>query len=529
MQVYHKYYNNDSKNGFLKLFGITIVQNNKKKNQKINFVFMRAILTKAVTSIIFLYIISITGMIYGQEDVLKSDWAKRQAVQLDTSGYVSYIYGGAIDYNLMIAASKGYTTEIKRLIEQGADINAATTEGATPLIFAVSNRQLEAVKTLLTYNPILDKVTTNYETPLLIAVRNNTFDIAEALIRAGADVDFPDKHGATPLHHASLYGYLNFVDLLLYYDAAVDEKSDDGTTPLLASIWAGNTDVADMLLQNGADPSERDNDGYTPFLMASLYGDTLMMDLLYKKGVDIYATNKVNHNALTLTILSGQKAATEFLLKVGNNWTNSGKDIVNPYSVASKYRRRDVIDLLKKNKIPGQVMYGIDQMAITVSARSSIKDFYSGLSFSFKEPFINAGFITGCDLKLWYTRVLIKDSENFYSQYFDKGAMAYAGIFKDFELTNFSDRFNYSLSTSLLAGYTFGNNLKGTLIAPENKVKIIPSLALKMTNLNLTFNLNLEYIKSEYYHNGPLWFRVGCTYNYFFDNVRMKPKVIKWN
>jgi ankyrin repeat protein len=489
---------------------------------------MRSIIIKLLRSIVFLSIFSTTGPILGQEDTLKSDWGKRPAVLLDTSEYISYEYPGAINYNIMIAASKGYSTEIKRLIQQGADINAATYEGATPLIFAVSNNQIGSVRTLLTYNPILDKVTSNYETPLLIAVKNNNFEIAEALIREGADIDFPDRHGATPLHLASLYGYLNFVDMLLYYDASADEKADDGTTPLLASIWAGNTDIADLLLQNGADPSESDNDGYTPFLMASMYGDTLIMNQLYKKGVDIYATNKAYHNALTLSILNNQKEASELLLKLGNRWTTSGNDVVNPYSVASKYRRKEVIKLLRKNNVPGQLKYGIDQASITVSGRSSLKDFYSGFSFSFKEPFLNAGIIAGCDMKLWYTRVMIKSSENVYYQYFDKGAMAYAGLFKDFELTDFTDRFNYSFSTSFLAAYTFGNKLKGSLIAPDNKFKIIPSAALKMTKMNLSFNIALEYLRTEYYHNGSLWFRVGCSYNYFFDNVRMKPKVIKW-
>ena len=33
----------------------------------------------------------------------------------------------------MVAASKGYDQEIERLISKGADINAETEEGATPL------------------------------------------------------------------------------------------------------------------------------------------------------------------------------------------------------------------------------------------------------------------------------------------------------------------------------------------------------------------------------------------------------------
>jgi len=38
----------------------------------------------------------------------------------------------------MIAASKGYTLEIMRLISNGAEIFSETDQGATPLVFAVS-------------------------------------------------------------------------------------------------------------------------------------------------------------------------------------------------------------------------------------------------------------------------------------------------------------------------------------------------------------------------------------------------------
>jgi ankyrin repeat protein len=454
---------------------------------------------------------------------------RSQDVEIDTSDYFPYSFDQALDYNLMIAASKGYSSEIIRLISKGADINAETEEGATPLIFAVTYNRILSVITLLAYKPQLDITTKNHETPLLIAVKSGYFDVSEMLIREGADIDKSDWHDATPLHHAALNGFLDIVDMLIYYNASLDLKSVEGTTPLLAAIWAGNTDVADLLIQNGANLEISDYDGFTPFLLASFYGDTLMMNILYKKGADIYAINKAKHNALTLTILAGNTYATEFLLKIGKNWAAPGNDALNPYTVAAKYQRKEIITLLKNNKVPGQLKYEIDQFAVTASTRFFIHDIYNGFSLSFKEPYLNGGFTIGCDMKIWYTRVLMKKSENLYYQYMDKGALAYAGVFKDFPLTDYTNRFNYSFSTSLLAGYSFGNKLKGTLITAENKFKVIPSASFKMTKLNLSFSLGLEYVKTEFYHNGPVWLRAGISYNYFFDNVRTKIKPIKWD
>lgn len=449
--------------------------------------------------------------------------------RIDTSDYFPYIYEESLDYNLMIAASRGYPSEIKRLISKGADLNSKTNEGATPLIFAVSNNRLLSVETLLTYDPLLNTYTSSNETALLIAVKNMNFDITEKLIRAGADLELSDRHRATPLHHAALNGYLEIVDLLIYYNASLNSRSVEGTTPLLAAIWAGNTDVADLLIQNGADKELSDNDGFTPFLLASFYGDTLMMDILYKKSADIYTVNNDKYNALTLTILTGNIYATEFLLKIGDKWGNTGIDALNPYSVASKYQRKEVINLLKSNNVPGQLKREIDQVAISASSRFTVHDIYTGFNLSFKEPYLDLGFTFGCDTKLWFTKVLIKDGENMFYQYMDKGSVAYAGVFKDFALTGYFNRFNYAFSTSLLAGYSFGNKFKGTLIAPDNKLKVIPAVSFKMTKLNLSFQLGVEYVKTEFYHVGPVWVRAGISYNYFFDNVRTKIKPIKWN
>jgi len=493
----------------------------KKKNQKITFASMLSISVRFIRILFVFSILCLSGRLFSQStEVTREDY--------DTTSYIPFFFEDALEYNLMIAASKGYTLGINRLILKGADIYSETEEGLTPLIFAVSNNQTIAAKMLIDYGSDVNKMTSAFETPLLIAVKNQNEEIAEALIRAGADIDFSDRYDATPLHYASIYGYFQLVDLLLYYEASIDNKTVEGTTPLIASIWAGYADVANLLIQNGANLEARDNEGFTPFLLAAFYGDTLMMDLLFKNGVDIYATNKSNHNALTLSILAGQSNVTIFLLKIGDKWTNSGRDAVDPYSVASKYRRKDIISILEKNNVPGKLKKEIDQVAITVSSRVSLHDLYTGVSLAFKEPYLDFGIIAGYDMKLWYTRVLVKNSENVYYQYMDKGSVAYAGLFKNFALTDNTNKGNFEFSTSLSAGYAFGNKLKGTSITPDNKFMVIPAISFKWTKKYLSLSMGMEYMKTEYYHVGPVWLRVGCSYNYFFDNVRTTGKTIKW-
>jgi ankyrin repeat protein len=449
-------------------------------------------------------------------------------VYIDTTEYIPSFYKGALDYNLMVAASKGYVSEITRLINNGADIFAETDQGATPLIFAVSNNQTEAAKLLIDYGSDVNKVTSQTVTPLIIAVKNQNPEIAEALIREGADIDASDKYDATALHYASVYGYFQLVDLLLYYNASIDKKTVDGSTPLFASIWAGNADITDILIQNHANLETRDNEGFTAFLMAALNGDTLLMRLLFVKGADIYATNNSNHNALSLTIIANQKDATQFLLKIGDKWAALENNAINPYIIASKYRRKDILKILDTNKIPGKFKYEIDQVDITASTRFFTRDIYTGVSLSFREPYLNGGIILGMDTKLWYTRVLVKQSEHLFYQYMDKGSLFYAGVFKDFSLTDDPFRGNFGLSASLTAGYSFGNELKGTLMVPANKFRIIPAFSIVWTKKDLSFSLGADYLKSDFYHIGPIWLRFGASYNLYFDKVRTKGKTLKW-
>jgi ankyrin repeat protein len=480
-------------------------------------------------SIRFLFLVAIlftTGQAFGQWTFENSS-ADVNSI-LDTIDYFPPSYSDALNLNLMIAASKGYSSEIIRLIKKGADINAETAEGATPLIFAVMNNRPLAVITLLAYKPQLDKVTGNDETALLIAVKSGYLELAEALIREGANINNPDKFGATALHHASLSGYLELVDMLIYYDADLNPQTEQGTTPLLASIWAGFTDVSDLLIQSGAGIEVSDNDGYTPFLLASYYGDTLVMEILRKHGANTYATNKLNHNALSLAISSGDTAVAEYLLRKGSRWNEQGNKAVNLYSVAAKYRRTDMVNILKKYNMPGKLKREIDQVSFTLSSRFFLHDFYTSFSLSFKEPYSNAGLIFGCDTKLWYTRVLMKQSENMLYQYMDKATVAYAGIFKDFALTDHADSFNFLFSTSITAGYSFRNALKGTYYAPDQNIKIIPAAGFKISKMNLAYYAGLEYINTPFYKNGPVWIRLGVSYNHFFDNVRTKIKPLRW-
>ena len=457
-----------------------------------------------------------------------------QEQQGDTSELYSILAGPdaqtSLNYALLTASASGDTMKIWWLIRYGAEIDTRTSEKITPLFYAVANDKIEAAKMLLSNGSDPNATTVFLETPLLVAVKRNNVDMAELLIRDSADIKYADRNGATCLHYAALYGFFYVADMLLYYDADVSVKSFDGTTPLMAAVWSGTADIADLLLQNGAKTDEKDNDGFTPFLIAAQNGDTVMMDLLLKYGADMYAVNKFKYDALDLCIKVNAKDACQYLLRKGDKWASNDRKPVVHSSVAIIYRRSDIIPVLKEYKLYGESGsgWGFDEVSVTASIKNCIYDYYTGISASFKEPTYNFGFIAGIDFKPGYTRVLMKRDENIYYQYYDKGAIAYAGVFKDIPITDNQFGGNWYFTGSVSGGYSFGNKLKGTDINPGSKFRFMPAAGVKWTKGSFSFDSGLEYMNTDFYKIGPIWLRIGFSWSFFLNKSRAPAKVIKW-
>jgi len=469
-----------------------------------------------------------------------------QITASDTASYVPEYYHNALNYNLMIAASKGLYTEVERLILRGAEADAKTDEGVTPLIYAVTNKKLNAANMLLSYGADPNNKTTNGETPLILILKevvsleelaysavtasmvSNCLEIAESLLRYGADIDFQDNHGATALHYASIYGSFSFTDLLLYYRADIDRKAYDGTTPLMAAVWAGHANVADLLVQNGANMEARDNEGFTPFLIAAQNGDTLLLNYFRTKGVDIYETDPNRWDALSLAIKYNHREAAEMLMKAGINFKDPGRKVLNYYNIAAKYGRKELFETLEKNNFSDHYKPQINQIELSISSKLNIQDIYSGMTFLFREPRKKIGFVTGFDTKLWYTKVMMEESDLLYYQYMDKSSIVYGGIFKEILLKDNPLKSDVILTGTLSGGYFFGNKFKGTETSPASKFRIMPAVSLKLVKKDFAVFAGLEFMNTDFYRTWPVWCRVGLSYNFDLKQSRAPVKTIKW-
>ena len=163
------------------------------------------------------------------------------------------------------------------LLEAGADVNARTRSGLTPLhLVAQADRDYDgyrkwggsagraAAAALLDAGADVNARDADGETPLHKAVQqedDSAVFVVTLLLEAGADVNARTNDGQTPLHQAASLGSVAALAALLEAGAEVDARTNDGRTSLHQAREGGRPAAAVVLLEAGADPALRDQEG----------------------------------------------------------------------------------------------------------------------------------------------------------------------------------------------------------------------------------------------------------------------------
>src|ERR1017187_9969496 len=122
---------------------------------------------------------------------------------------------------------------LKVLLEGGADPNVRTSVDGRPMLLqAVMEKSQPAVELLLAHKADVNAAKSDGWTPLDEAAWNGLKDIAELLLKGGADVNARYKDGDTPLHLAVKAGQPEVAELLLANKADPNERDNFGLTPL---------------------------------------------------------------------------------------------------------------------------------------------------------------------------------------------------------------------------------------------------------------------------------------------------------
>jgi uncharacterized protein len=165
--------------------------------------------------------------------------------------------------SLLDTVASGDSSEALRLLSvKGTEVNAQGADGATAIMYAAANGDLELVR---------------------------------ALIKAGANVKLENQFGTSAITEAAIIGSAPIISALIKAGADPNFKTPNGETPLMDAARSGHVDAAKVLLDAGADVNAKETWGEQSAIMwAAALSQADMVKLLASRGANVNDHGKVN-------------------------------------------------------------------------------------------------------------------------------------------------------------------------------------------------------------------------------------------
>ena len=187
----------------------------------------------------------------------------------------------------------------------------------TALHYAVARGHVGTVKLLLAGGACADSVKTFRETPLHLATKAGHLDIAKLLLAGGASVDSSTKSSETPLHFAAEGRHEDIARLLLASGAGVDSLTSGEKTPLHCAALVGHESIARLLLASGAGVDSLTRRGETPLHFAAENGHENVARLLLAGGAGVDSLTRWGETPLHFAAKKGHENVARLLLAAG--------------------------------------------------------------------------------------------------------------------------------------------------------------------------------------------------------------------
>lgn len=222
---------------------------------------------------------------------------------------------------LMLAASRGHCDVIRQLVAAGSSLGAVDVANRCALVHAAQAGKLHIVKYLIacdwTVRPNSVDVSLELaaqQALIAAASQGHTSIIEDLLDIDGIEIDGSDTlAGETALTSSCKFGNIETTSTLLSRGAMVDIRNRKGNSPLLLAVKEGHWAVTERLLQNYADVEQTDSDGKTALVIAAEEGHIGIMELLLNHKASLAAKDREGLTALSWACLRGRLQAAKFL------------------------------------------------------------------------------------------------------------------------------------------------------------------------------------------------------------------------
>ena len=260
----------------------------------------------------------------------------------------------APDAPLIDAVRAGDAAGVGRLLDGGADVNAASADGTTALHWAVHRDDAR---------------------------------IAGLLLAAGAGVAVTNRYGVQPLMLAASNGSAMLVSRLLAAGADPRAEMPGGETVLMTAARAGPAGAVRLLLEHGADPHARDEySRQTALMWAAARNNAGAIEALIDHGADVHARtprrdpasggsyfsspSATGFTALLFAVRAGQLDAARALLDAGADVNDTVSDGQSALVVAAANANWELADyLLDRGADPTLAGAGWNALHQTVRTR----------------------------------------------------------------------------------------------------------------------------------------------------------------
>ena len=175
------------------------------------------------------------------------------------------------------AAGKNDAAAIKKLLAQGAEIDARDADGATALLVATHANQVEAARALIDAGANVNAKDNIDDSPYLYAGARGHLEILKMTLSHGADLKSINRYGGTALIPASERGHVETVRTLIEAGVKVDHVNNLHWTALLEAIILGDggerhQKIVELLVKADADVNLADGNGVRPLQHARARG-----------------------------------------------------------------------------------------------------------------------------------------------------------------------------------------------------------------------------------------------------------------
>lgn len=227
----------------------------------------------------------------------------------------------ALDEQLRAAAWDNDVAQARRLIRQGADVNAKDETEQSAYLIATSEGYLDLLRLTLRHGARVDDKDSWHGTGLIRAAERGHALVVGELLRAGVDRDHVNRIGYQAIHEAVWLGqdtasYSTTVRVLAAGGAELQRRSPSaGLTPLEMARERGLVGLERIL--DAVTTAERPTDPDGALLRAARSGDADAVAVALRAGATIEARDELDRTALLLAATHDHVAVAGLLIAMG--------------------------------------------------------------------------------------------------------------------------------------------------------------------------------------------------------------------